>query len=434
MKIEGLLFTGAIVTLGGLAGAGRPAVCPLPSTVAVAYAAAQAMPQVAPVAKPVEELVRDIKSPDADTRRAALRALAASGFPEAIAPMATLLTDERDDIQLEAMSHLLGYYIAEGPKGSKRVALVFEVRKARDAEAVFDLGPFVLVPRPVPVELTDGLAGAIRDDNDYVRLQAVYALGVMARPPLEGPAADALVAALGDKERRVRLAAARVAGALRASSAAPALVAAINDKDREVRYAAMRSLGDLKDVTAVQALTDQLNYYKKGLGAETAIDALARIGYPGSIPVFQQRLTDRNWVIRRHAAEGLARAGDPLAALVVEPVLQSEKQESVRLAMVYALARAGRPSTGGIIDALGGDELASQAMVYLVEMGDSAVPALTQAMRNQDVVVRERTAMVLGLIGSPPAIGALETVPQDPDVRVQRAVERAIARARMPAR
>ena len=286
----------------------------------------------------------------------------------------------------------------------------------------------------MPVELTNGLAGAIRDENDYVRLQAVYALGVMARPPIEGPAADSLVAALADKEQRVRLAAARVAGALRASSAAPALVTAVNDKDREVRYAAMRSLGDLKDVTAVQALTDQLNFYKKGLGAETALDSLARIGYPGSIPIFQQRLTDRNWVIRRHAAEGLARTGDAQAALLVEPVLQKEKQESVRLAMVYALARAGRPAAGGMVDALRADGLASQAMVYLVEMGDAAVPTLAQAMRDQEVVVRERVAMVLGLIGSPQAIAVLEGVPQDQDVRVQRAVERAVARARMPIR
>ena len=102
--------------------------------------------------------------------------------------------------------------------------------------------------------------------------------------------------------------------------------------------------------------------------------------------------------------------------------------------MVYALARAGRPSVAGIVDSLRDDKLAPQAMVYLVEMGDSAVPTLTQSMRDQDVVVRERVAMVLGLIGSPQAIGSLESVPQDPDVRVQRAVERAIARARMPTR
>jgi HEAT repeat protein len=77
------------------------------------------------------------------------------------------------------------------------------------------------------------------------------------------------------------------------------------------------------------------------------------------------------------------------------------------------------------------DALAPQAMAYLVDLGRPAVPALAPYLRANQPSVRERTAMVLGLIGGPEAVAALESVGQDPEVRVARAVERAVARAMM---
>ena len=57
-------------------------------------------------------------------------------------------------------------------------------------------------------------------------------------------------------------------------------------------------------------LTEQLTYYAKGEGAAAALDALAHIAHPSSVPLFKSRLTDKDDFIRRAAAEGLARTGD----------------------------------------------------------------------------------------------------------------------------
>ena len=72
----------------------------------------------------------------------------------------------------------------------------------------------------------------------------------------------------------------------------------------------MRAPGELREERAVQALTEQLNFYEKGEGAWSALDALARIAHQSSVPLFQSRLDDKDPSLRRAAVEGLARAGD----------------------------------------------------------------------------------------------------------------------------
>ena len=309
-------------------------------------------------------------------------------------------------------------------------SLVVEVRDKKRAEAVFDLGPFVILPRPVVPEVVSGLAGAMRDANPRVRLDATYALGVLARPPADSVATDALVAALHDPDGKVREAAARVAGPPPGPRAADALFDAVNDRQAPVKAAAMRALGDLRDARAVQALTDQLQFYGKGGLALAALDALARIAHPSSVPVFQAQLAGKGATMRRAAAEGLARSGQASLSL---PTLESgsaDRDRAVALAVAYALQSAGRPSLDRLVTALGDPKLQSQAMLYLTELGRPVARALGGYLQSPDPVVRQAVAMVLGVIGGDDALAALERAKADPDTEVARAAERAIARVR----
>lgn len=382
--------------------------------------------------KTFDQHVLDLRSSDPGVRLGALRALAASGFPEAIAPMSVLLADPIDEIQVEAIDYVLGYYVVDPPRTTKRVGLVFEVRKRADARGLFEEGPFIVIPRPVPPQLSSGLAAAIQDATPYIRIQAIYAAGVMLRPPIDPTTAEVLTGALRDSVAEIRLAAAQVLGALRVTSAGEALIEAVNDEDADVKNAAMRALGDVREQRAIQALGEQFAFYKRGKLAEASFDALARIGHPVTIPLFEEQLANKDWVMRRFAAEGLARARATGAVAAIEPRLEREKKAQVQLAMVYALAAAGRPTVVSVAATLDDDALAPQAMTYLVDLGRPVVPALAPYLRANDPTVRERTAMVLGLIGGPEAVASLESVGQDSEVRVARAVERAVARAMMP--
>ena len=379
-----------------------------------------------------EDYARDLRSTDPDVRARALRALAASGFPEALAALSGLLTDPVDGIQLEAIQAVLGFYTTALPPSRRRVALVIEKReRAGPAQRLFDSGPFVLLPRRTPPEVLSGLAGAMRDDNPSVRVEAVYALGVVGRPPLDAVVADVLQGGLRDPLMEMRMAAARVLGGLRVSSAGDPLIEAMNDEKAEVRAAAMLALGDLRETRAVQALTQQYSYYGKGPMAEHAFDALARVAHPSSVPLFQSDLASRSAVIRRRAAEGLARSGNQALAAGVETSLADERDESVLVARAFALQAAGRPSVDQLVGGLRKTGTEAQAMGYLVELGDPIVGPLAGHLRDPDPAVRARVATTLGMIGGEDAIAALEPATRDPETEVARAAERAVARARI---
>lgn len=399
--------------------------------------AAQQQPPLAPAdaRQSYDQVVAALQAPSPEERVDALRALGATGYPEVIAPIAGLLTDPEDDIQLEAIHTLLSLYHVEKPVVVKRRGLIVETRAASAAGSIYDLGPYGLIPQPVPLELTNGLAQAMFDNNRRVRLEAVYGLGVMARPPLQQYAADALARALQDPSADVREAAARVIGGLRVSTAGDALVAALNDKESRVAAAAMRSLGDIKAWQSLQALTEQFTYYKgKGARAEAAFDALARIAHASSQPLFLQHLASGNAYLRRLAAEGLARSGNREAAQTVPTTMAGEKDRRAQLASAFAGSVGGGPAAAGhtatLIGALDNGAYHEQAMGYLVELGIRAMPGIGQALGSTDPVARERAVMVLGFIGGDEAFTLLERARGDDDLRVVRAAERAIARLR----
>ena len=333
--------------------------------------------------RPFEDVVRELDSHDPKIRVEAMRALARAGHPEAIGHIAKLLTDSVEDIQVEAIDTLLNFYLLDIPTKAKRVAGVFEVGKGSRAEAAFELGPFVLLPRPVPDALKRGLAGAMRDDWARLRAEATWTLGALVPPPVGTEAEQALAANLRDPEIPVRLAAARVAGAVRASSLGDALVAAMNDPNEKVRLAAMRSLGDIREERGVRALREQLEFHKRGPLARAALDGLARIASPQSLPTFQEHVSDRDPELRRSAIEGVARVGDAetLKALVV--ALAGERDATVRLARAFATERSGGAGIGDLVSGLDTRD-ADLAMAYIVELGQPAVPGLATLLKSPD--------------------------------------------------
>ena len=132
-----------------------------------------------------EDVVRNLRNPDPKTRLGAVRLLREAKHPEAVAPLAALVTDPIDEIQLEAIAAELSFFLVEDVPARRRVALIVEVRSGGGAPAAFDLGPLATWPRQAPPELIRGLFQAIDDENARVRLQAAYALGSIARPPLD---------------------------------------------------------------------------------------------------------------------------------------------------------------------------------------------------------------------------------------------------------
>jgi HEAT repeat protein len=377
-----------------------------------------------------DDVVRNLRNPDVKVRMSAVRLLREAQYPESIVPMVPLVNDPVDDIQVETIAAELSFFMVEKVPARKRVGFLVEVRNSGGAPGAFDLGPLAVAPKVAPPELIQALFTAVDDENARVRLEAMYAVGIVGLRSFPAESEAPLVKALDHYDPAIRMAAARVAGRLRVKAAGDALIAAVNDSNRDVRYAAMRALGDIDEARSVQALSEQLTYYGKGEGARSAIEALARIADPSSVPVFAAQLTHKDPFMRRAAAEGLGRVGDMSQVTLLQTGAGNDLEAPVRAAMAFALQKLGQHYVSRLVDFLNSDAMASQVQGYLIELGPSIERELLPRLLEPDEVIRARVAEVLGAIGGDASVAALQGL-KDPDRGVVAAAEQAVERIKL---
>ena len=391
-----------------------------------------------------EQASRDLASTDAGTRLRAVQLLKQAAYPEAAIPLAAAVTDAQDDIQLQAIAAELNIFLAEPVVTRKRVALVVEVRSAVQAEPAFSAGPNALGARPVPVAVLNALRTAARDDNPRVAIESLYAFGALAVQPADAARRELLRAAgpdvaafIGSSDPAMRYAAVRVLGRLFAkraqdepieSTVGDAVITALNDNDRAVKSSAMLALGAMRYERGVQALTDLFSYYGKGDAAEAALDALAHIAHPTSVPLFTAQLAGKTASLRGIAIEGLARAGDRSQLPAIQAVLDKEREAGVTLAGAFALVLLDNGSTDQVADALGRPRLREQAKRYVTEIAPGRTGSFAHQLLDTDEQIRLDMVDALGQAGDPAAIAVIQPLTEDRDPQVARAAERAMAR------
>ena len=375
-----------------------------------------------------EDVVRNLRNPDPKVRMSALQLLHDAKYPEAIIPIAALIKDPINEIQMEAIDAELSFFLADVVTTKSRVAFVVEVRSEGRAAKAFQLGPMATLPKAVPQELVRALLEAMDDEMQTVRLEALYTLGVIGREPLTGDEGALLVKALDHYDPTVRAAAARVVGRLGAEKAGDALVIAMNDSNAQVRFAAMRALGETREVGAVKALTEQFQFHGKGEGAWSALDALARIADPSSAELFKSQLANKDPYLRRASAEGLGRVGDRSEIETLVTMASNDESEMVRAASAFALQKFGENYLSRLVDFMDSDKMAPQVQAYLFELGTPAAAGLVPRLLEPDEGIRRHVAEVLGGIGDQSTVAGLTPLLKDRDKSVQKAAKLAIER------
>jgi HEAT repeat protein len=383
---------------------------------AVALWLAAAAPVAAQPAR-FEDVVRNLRNPDPKARLNAVRLLREAKYPEALVPIAPLVNDPLDPIQLEAIAAELSFFLVD-------------LRSRLTAAEAFELGPLAVWPRPAPPELTAALLKAVDDENPRVRLEAIYAAATISKGPLSPDAEQLLTKTLDHYDPVVRAGAARFAGRAGVKAAANDLVKLVNDSNAEVRFASMRALGLLRDERVAAALVDQLKFYGKGEGAWSALDALAHIAQPASAAVFTERLTDRDPYQRRAAAEGLGRIGDTASTGTLETGAGTDPAAMVRAAMAYALQKMGRNYVPRLVEFLDDRKVALQVQEYLLELGAPIEKDLLPSLQEPDASIRAAVAEVLGAIGGDASLAALQKL-EDKNKDVVDAAKRAVERIKM---
>jgi HEAT repeat protein len=253
------------------------------------------------------------------------------------------------------------------------------------AEALGEIGD----PRAV-----DPLTNALNDDK-VVRRAAIRALGEIG-----APAVVPLTNALKDGKEVVRGAAAEVLVKIGAPAVEP-LIAALTDKHEDVRWTvaeALDKIGWLPDEGA-----NGVAYWV----AKREWDQCVLIGAPRAVAPLTNALKDDVVGVREAAAKALGKIGDPRA---VEPLILALKNDArvVREAAAFALGKIGAPAVEPLTNALKDNAKVVRlaAAFALVEIGGPAVEPLTNALKDEKSEVRKVAAEVLGKIGWLPDAGA----------------------------
>src|SRR5262249_1254668 len=96
----------------------------------------------------------------------------------------------------------------------------------------------------------------------------------------------------------------------------------------------------------------------------------------------------------------------------------------------FALQKLGRTNyVGRIADLMASPKVMEQGEGYLVELGPPVAAALVPRLQESDADVRESMANVLGVIGGPETLPALQALAaKEPNSAAAAAAKRAIAR------
>jgi HEAT repeat protein len=371
-----------------------------------------------------QDVIRNLRHPDARTRLSALERLGNAGYAAAAEPASALLLDGEDAVQAAAIQTELNFFLADRIGGLRLLSIGQSRSRAQEA---FEAGPLVRNAVPAPSALIDRLTQAMRDENERIRFDAVHALGFIAVAPLADTQATALAAELDHYDPIIRAATARVLGRLRARCATAALLRATEDSSPLVRQFAVEALGRLGE-PRVRSVAREAADNARGEMADAAVLALARVGAPEDIPLFRGWVSDRRPVRRRAAAEGLGRGGDAESLAALERMEQADSAAAVRLAAQFGLHSLGQTRTHLIAAAASGDT-ATQAQEYLFEIGGLAVPGIQSALEvATDARHQAGLAQLVGYLGGRGDVVIVEPLLTSREDRVRWAATAAIER------
>ena len=397
-----------------------------------------------------EDLVANLKSPNANTRQDAAAALGKSRRREAVTPLAALVRDPEVRVRLEVVRALralrvtsgvpaLVTSLGDGDRDVREEAIGTLVELYTERDRVGPVGRFLEIfsdeydrTSVAPYTVVDptvenGLAGSLRDQDPAIREQAALALGILnARSAL-----PALSNALRDPDAGVRGAAATAIGKVGTTADGSALIPLLADEDAEVRNRVLQAIGVLQVREAGAPLRQMYEANRRRESAVRVLAALSRIADPAQVDLFQEVVQDPDPERKRLAIEGLGRISDPSRLPAFKKDYQREKTDELRLAYSFALTKLGdRAFVDTIVLNLPSRTLGTRSRNYLLEMGSEVLPDLYPYLGDPESDIRASLCDIIASFGDPEAIPRLTPLINDPSQTVADKANRAVERLR----
>jgi HEAT repeat protein len=397
-----------------------------------------------------EDLLANLKSPNAATRQKAADELGKSRRREAIAPLSTMVRDPEVKVRLQVVRALrelrdvtavpaLVTSLGDGEPRIREEAIGTLVEIYAETDRTGAIGRFLntfsdeversSVPPYVTVDASvhAALARVLRDESGHIREAAAFALGI-----LDGRAAlRELTTALQDPDPDVRAAAVTAIGKLGTTEDGRVLIPLLADESSGVRLRVLHALGVLKVTAAGPALREMYQANRRRELGLRVLTTLSRIGDPAQAELFQQLVQENDPDKKRLAVEGLGRLADVSRVDAFKKDYQREKNVEVRLAYAFALTRLGdRAFLDTLVLSLPSRTLGRRSRAYIMELGREMLPELYAYLGDPDADVRAALCEILGAIGDPAAIDHLTPLLTDPSSSVADRANRALERLR----
>jgi len=396
----------------------------------------------------VEDLIANLKSPNAKTRQEAAVELGKSRRREAVAPLAALVRDPDEKVRLEVVRALrelrdlsavaaLVTSLADGDPRIREEALgtlveiyaerTREMPVGRFLDMLSDEADRASVPAYSSVDpsVHVGIAALLKDEQASLREAAALALGILdARSEL-----PQLKEALQDPEPRVRGAAATAIGKLGTQEDGVSLIPLVTDPSTGARNRALYALGVLRVREVGPVLRQLFEENRRREPGVRVLETLTRIADPAQADLFRELVSDPDPERRRLAIEGLGRVSDPELLPAFKKDFQREKNDEVKTAYAFALVLLGdRAFIDTIVLALPSRLQGNRARRYVLELGRGVLPDLYPYLNDPDAEVRAELCDSLAQLGDPDAIARVEPLIADPSAKVADRANRAVER------
>ena len=359
------------------------------------------------------------RDPDAKVRFEVVRALRELREPSAIPALVTLTEDEDATIREEAISALVDLYIdIDESSGVKRFLEIFS-----DEYDQTKVAPNTRVDAAALRAITL----ALRDDDKGIREQSALALGMLgARASLKE-----LGDALSDPEPGVRGAAALAIAKLGGKEHGRALVALLADGSTSVRNRVLHAIGTLQVKEAGPALREMFEANRRKELGQRTLQALSRVADPAQADLFRELVQDADPDRKRLAIEGLARVSDERLLPAFKKDFQREKSDDLRVAYSFAITLLGdRAFLDSIVLNLPSKTLGRRCRDYILELGRDLLGELYPYLNDPDADIRAELCDILAAFGDPESIARLTPLVNDPSAHVADRANRAIEQLR----